>query len=69
MAHFAKVQGLVWRGSGGNSLCRKLILLFGSADPVLIENGTFSWDPETTILRHINLRVKQGTLVGKNRIV
>jgi ABC-type bacteriocin/lantibiotic exporter with double-glycine peptidase domain len=33
-------------------------------EPVQIENATFSWEPETTCLRNINLKVKEGSLIG-----
>lgn len=33
-------------------------------DPIVIEHGTFSWEPETTTLRDINLRIKPGSLVA-----
>ena len=46
-------------------LC-EFIFNFSLADPIVIENGSFSWDPETPILRNINIRVKEGTLVGMN---
>ncbi|ODM95243.1 Multidrug resistance-associated protein 1 [Orchesella cincta] len=33
-------------------------------DPIVIEHGTFSWEPETVVLRDINLRIKPGSLVA-----
>ena len=36
-------------------------------DPVVVEDASFSWDEEntnTTVLKDINLRVKQGSLVA-----
>lgn len=34
-------------------------------DPLLIENGNFSWSPdEDLILKNINLKFKQGSLVA-----
>jgi ATP-binding cassette subfamily C (CFTR/MRP) protein 1 len=39
--------------------------LFVSEDPLVIENGTFSWGTdEPAILRNINLSFKQGSLVA-----
>ncbi|XP_043211787.1 multidrug resistance-associated protein 1-like isoform X1 [Amphibalanus amphitrite] len=35
------------------------------SDPVVVENGTFTWDPESTpYLQDINMRVKEGSLVA-----
>jgi ATP-binding cassette, subfamily C (CFTR/MRP), member 1 len=35
------------------------------ADPIVMENGTFSWGPdESPILKSINMRCKQGSLVA-----
>src|SRR5579863_9954563 len=33
-------------------------------DPIVIENGTFAWEPDTITLRDIDLRVKEGQLVA-----
>lgn len=30
----------------------------------MIENGTFAWEPETVVLRDINLNIKPGSLVA-----
>jgi ATP-binding cassette subfamily C (CFTR/MRP) protein 1 len=39
--------------------------LFISENPLVIENGTFSWGTdEQVILRNINLSFKQGSLVA-----
>ena len=35
-----------------------------SEDPVVIENGTFSWTDESMTLQDINLKVKPGELVA-----
>ncbi|KAF0306973.1 Canalicular multispecific organic anion transporter 2 [Amphibalanus amphitrite] len=36
-----------------------------AGDPVVVENGTFTWDPESTpYLQDINMRVKEGSLVA-----
>ena len=32
--------------------------------PIIIQNGTFSWDDESPVLNNINLRVKTGQLIG-----
>lgn len=42
--------------------CR--ILTYLTVDPIVIENGTFSWEPETIVLRDIDLRIKEGSLVA-----
>lgn len=41
----------------------KLTNLF-LADPIIIESGTFAWEPETITLRDVNLRIKEGSLVA-----
>ncbi|CAL8118382.1 unnamed protein product [Orchesella dallaii] len=33
-------------------------------DPIVIDHGTFSWEPDTVVLRDINLRIKPGSLVA-----
>jgi len=38
------------------------ILIIG--DPVVVENGSFVWEPEMECLKGINLRVKDGQLVA-----
>lgn len=42
----------------------KILIFCNLADPIVIEHGTFAWEPETVVLRDINLRIKAGSLVA-----
>lgn len=57
------------RGAGKARICLQKswnlnVLNYILGEPVQIQDGNFSWEPETTCLKNINLKVKEGSLVA-----